>query len=78
MSGLYTKVSKNLPIEDGYMRYRDGSLTFKGPFAGKKISVVGMLMENEGHDMHAKLYLFIILWNMKPYVLISDMRIGSP
>lgn len=34
MNGLNTKVSKKIPVEDGCMRCRDGSLTSTGLSAG--------------------------------------------
>lgn len=33
MNGLNIEVSENLPVEDGYMRYKDDNLTFMGSSA---------------------------------------------
>lgn len=58
MGGLNTKVSENLHVEDSYMRYRDGSLTFTSSSIGI-FFIMGILMENVGHDIHDILYALI-------------------
>lgn len=42
-----------MPIGDSCMRYRDGNLTFIDSSAGNYWCIMGMLMANAGHDMHA-------------------------
>lgn len=46
MSGLNIEVSEHLPIEDDYMRCRDGNLTFTGSSTGNFDVLWGYLMAN--------------------------------